>query len=90
MNYSYSPSSAPGLTEGRCYFYTARRAFVPSSSVGLRVTKGGQVLASRLSGDAIAATVKQRVAAIGLDPSCYWGRSLRVGFATSAAAAGAR
>jgi len=41
-----------------------------------------------LSGDAIAAIVKQRVAAIGLDPELYSGHSLRAGFATSAAAAG--
>jgi integrase len=52
------------------------------------VTKGGQVISSRLSGDAIAAIVKQRVVAIGLDPSLYSGHSLRAGFVTSAAAAG--
>jgi integrase len=52
------------------------------------VTKGGHVLISRLSGDAIAVIVKQRVEMIGLDLTLYSGHSLRAGFATSAAAAG--
>jgi hypothetical protein len=52
------------------------------------VPKGGAVLASRLSGNSVAAIVKQHVMAIGLDPSCFSGHSLRAGFATSAAAAG--
>ena len=52
------------------------------------VTKGGHVLACRLSGDAIVAIVKQRTAAIGRDPAFYSGHSLRAGFATSAAVAG--
>jgi integrase len=52
------------------------------------ITKGGHVMGSPLSGDAIAAVVKRRVATIGLDPEFYSGHSLRAGFATSAAAAG--
>jgi integrase len=52
------------------------------------VTKSGRVLGSRLSADAIAIIVKQRAAAIWLDPARYSGHSLRAGFATSAAAAG--
>jgi integrase len=53
------------------------------------VTQRGHVLPSRLSGDAIALIVKQRVRAIGLNPTRYSGHSLRVGFVTSAARAGA-
>lgn len=52
------------------------------------VSKAGRVLESRLSGSAVAIIVKHRVAQIGLDPTRYSGHSLRVGFATSAAAAG--
>ncbi len=40
-------------------------------------------------GIAIASIVKQRVKAIGLDPARYSGHSLRAGFVTSAATAGA-
>ncbi len=53
------------------------------------VTRRGQVLSGRLSGDSIASIVKQRVRAIGLDPARYSGHSLRAGFVTSAATAGA-
>ena len=53
------------------------------------VTRRGHVLPSRLSGDSIASIVKQRVKAIGLDPARYSGHSLRAGFVTSAASAGA-
>ena len=52
------------------------------------VTKAGRVLTDQLSGDAIARIVKQRVGAIGLNPTLYSGHSLRAGFATSAAVAG--
>jgi integrase len=53
------------------------------------VSRRGHVLPSQLSGDAIASIVKQRVRAIGLDPTRYSGHSLRAGFVTSAATAGA-
>ena len=43
---------------------------------------------NRLSPEAIALIVKQRVHAIGQDASRYSGHSLRAGFATSAALAG--
>ena len=54
-----------------------------------RYTRRGHVLPGQLSGDSIASIVKQRVKAIGLDPARYSGRSLRAGFVTSAATAGA-
>jgi integrase len=53
-----------------------------------RVTKGGKVLQSRISPEAIARIVKDRVEVIGGDPSCYSGHSLRAGFATGAARLG--
>ena len=54
-----------------------------------RTSRRGHVLPSQLSGDSIASIVKQRVRAIGLDPTRYSGHSLRAGFVTSAATAGA-
>jgi integrase len=53
------------------------------------ITRRGHVLPGQLSGDSIASIVKQRVRAIGLDPTRYSGHSLRAGFVTSAASAGA-
>jgi integrase len=53
------------------------------------VTRRGHVLPGQLSGDAIAFIVKQRAKSIGLDPTRYSGHSLRAGFVTSAATAGA-
>ncbi len=53
------------------------------------LTRRGHVLPGQLSGDSIASIVKQRVKAIGLDPARYSGHSLRAGFVTSAATAGA-
>jgi integrase len=53
-----------------------------------RVTTGGRVLAGRISAEAIALVVKQRLWAIGRDALRYSGHSIRSGFATAAAAAG--
>ena len=53
------------------------------------VDRHGNLAHRHLSGRAIAEIIKRRVAAAGLDPECYSGHSLRAGFATSAAAAGA-
>ncbi|HYU46199.1 MAG TPA: site-specific integrase, partial [Terriglobales bacterium] len=63
-----------GITQGPVFRPLARR---------------GHVLPSQLSGDSIASIVKQRVKAIDLDPARYSGHSLRAGFVTSAATAGA-
>jgi integrase len=54
-----------------------------------QVSRRGHVLPGQLSGDSVASIVKQRVRAIGLDPTRYSGHSLRAGFVTSAASAGA-
>lgn len=52
------------------------------------VNRRGELSGSRLSGQAVSEVVKERVAAIGLDPRCYAGHSLRVGLITSAAIMG--
>ena len=54
-----------------------------------RATAGSDAVSNDpLSGEAVAVTVKRRVAQIGLDPAEYSGHSLRAGLATSAAAVG--
>ena len=52
------------------------------------VTKGGKVLQSRISPEAIACILKNRLQTIGRDPARYSGHSLRSGFATGAARIG--
>lgn len=51
--------------------------------------KGGRVRSARLSDHAVARIVQARAAAAGLDPARYAGHSLRAGFVTAAARAGA-
>jgi integrase len=53
------------------------------------VNRHGHVAADRLTGEAVSAIVKKRLAAAGYDPCAYSGHSLRAGLATSAALAGA-
>lgn len=53
------------------------------------VDRHGNIADRHLSGRAVAEIIKRRVKAVGLDPARYSGHSLRAGFATSAAAAGA-
>jgi site-specific recombinase XerD len=53
------------------------------------VDRHGNVAGARLSGGAVAQVVKRAAERAGLDPTQYAGHSLRSGFATSAAAAGA-
>ncbi|MEC5293594.1 tyrosine-type recombinase/integrase [Aurantimonas sp. C2-6-R+9] len=53
------------------------------------MTRHGQVHDQRLSGEAVSIILKERMAAAGFDPEGYSGHSLRAGFATSAAQAGA-
>jgi site-specific recombinase XerD len=54
-----------------------------------RGVRGDRVKQSRLSDKQVARIVKRRAAAIGLDPTSVAGHSLRSGFITSAADAGA-
>jgi integrase len=53
------------------------------------VTKGGRVGAAGMSGHAVNAVIKRRVAAAGLDPALFGGHSLRAGFVTQAFRSGA-
>jgi integrase len=52
------------------------------------VDRHGRVHHARLSGEAVSLVVRERVAAVGLDPTRYSGHSLRAGLATSAAQSG--
>jgi integrase len=54
------------------------------------VRRGGVVGATALTDKAVARIVKQRAALAGFDPAGFSGHSLRAGFVTSAAQAGAR
>ena len=64
-------------------------AGISSGPVFRPVDRHGNVGAGRLAGKSIAVTVKNYMAAIGKDPTAYAGHSLRAGFATAAARAGA-
>jgi integrase len=57
--------------------------------VGPYVDALGRRRGERLSGKSIALLVKAAARAAGLDPAKYGGHSLRAGFATAAAQAGA-
>ena len=50
------------------------------------VDRHGNILGTQLSGEAVSLVIKQRAAAVGLDPDEYSGHSLRADLATSAAA----
>jgi integrase len=52
------------------------------------VDRHGRMQGARLSGEAVSLVVRERVAAVGLEPAPYSGHSLRAGLATSAAQAG--
>jgi len=53
------------------------------------VNRHGHISVHGLSGEAVATIVKKRVKGAGFDPAAFSGHSLRAGFATSAAMAGA-
>lgn len=52
------------------------------------ITRHGHISPTRLSGDAVSALLRERLAAAGMNAEGYSGHSLRAGFATSAAQAG--
>jgi integrase len=54
-----------------------------------RISRRGVVSAGRLSDQVVSRVVKQQVASLGKSPDAYSGHSLRAGFVTSAAQAGA-
>lgn len=63
-------------------------AGIESGPIFRPINRHGQIDLVRLSPEAVATVVKERVTEIGLDPADYSGHSLRAGLATSAAMAG--
>lgn len=61
-----------------------------SSPLFRSIDRHGNVSKRRLTGESVAELVQRYAAELGLDPTDYAGHSLRAGFATSAAAAGAQ
>lgn len=61
----------------------------PSGAIFVCINKHGHILQQRISGEAVSLVVKTRIANAGYDPKPFSGHSLRAGFATSAAQAGA-
>lgn len=82
-----------GRHEETCPVRALRRwldeAGIDGGPVFRSVSKGGDIADSRLSGRSVNLVVKRHVKAIGLDPDRYGAHSLRSGFATAAARAGA-
>jgi site-specific recombinase XerD len=64
-------------------------AEISSGPVFRPVARGDRVGTAAVSPYAASLVIKQRIAAVGLDPAAYSGHSLRSGFLTSAAEAGA-
>lgn len=65
------------------------RAAIDAGPIFLGVNRHGHLSEQRLSAEAVSLVVKERVADANIDPSRFSGHSLRAGFATSAAIAGA-
>lgn len=65
------------------------RSGITEGAIFRPITRHGQLQPERLSGDAVSEVIRERIAAAGMDPEGYSGHSLRAGFATSAAQAGA-
>jgi integrase len=64
------------------------RSKITQGAVFCPVTRYSHIQPIRLSGDAVSEVIRERLAAIGINPEGYSGHSLRAGFATSAAQAG--
>ncbi|MGD9713456.1 MAG: site-specific integrase, partial [Thermomicrobiales bacterium] len=64
-------------------------AEIETGAIFTTVNKHGHLLKSRMSGEAASNVVKARVAYAGYDPAAFSGHSLRAGFVTAAALAGA-
>jgi site-specific recombinase XerD len=64
-------------------------AEIGSGPLFRRINRYDQVLKDRLSPQSVALIIKQHARSAGLDPARYAGHSLRAGFATHAARAGA-
>ena len=64
-------------------------AEISSGSAFRKSARGGRVSTAALSSYAASLVIKQRITVVGLDPATYSGHSLRSGFLTSPAEAGA-
>lgn len=64
-------------------------ASISEGPVFRSIAKGGRVSPYALTAQSVAAVVKDRAEAAGLDPTLFSGHSLRAGFVTSALATGA-
>lgn len=65
------------------------RSGITSGAIFRPINRHGQLQPERLSGDAVSEVIRDRLAAAAINPEGYSGHSLRAGFATSAALAGA-
>jgi len=65
------------------------RSGITEGAIFHPINRHSQLQPERLSGDAVSEVIRERLAAVGIDPTGYSGHSLRAGFATSAAQAGA-
>jgi integrase len=65
------------------------RAEINTGYVFRQVNRGGNVSDAPLGDDGYCKMIKKRSAAAGLDPALFSGHSMRAGFLTSAAEAGA-
>ncbi|MGO4638450.1 site-specific integrase [Mesorhizobium sp. 2RAF45] len=64
-------------------------ARIEAGPIFLGMDKHGHIIPERISGEAVSDVVKVRVSSAGYDPAVFSAHSLRSGFATSAAMAGA-
>lgn len=64
------------------------RAGLNEGPVFRPLSRHGRVVEARLSGEAVSLIIKERVAAVGINPADFSGHSLRAGFVTSAAQVG--
>lgn len=64
-------------------------AKIETGPIFLTMNKHGHILGQRISGEVVSNVVKTRLADAGYDPAAFSGHSLRAGFVTAAAMAGA-
>lgn len=82
-------SSQPGLCPIRAVRAWWKAAGITSGAAFRSIHRGGRVSAEALTDRAVALIIKKLALRAGLDPGAFAGHSLRSGFATSAAQAGA-
>lgn len=73
----------------RCHTFAGTMSLAREHPVFPQITRHGTPRAKSISGRAVAELVKRYAARAGLDPALFSGHSLRAGFATQAALAGA-